>query len=135
MSESPHAPRVKPLHLATGAGGLLAGAVVLLGLLAGRGAEAPARKLTLVAQAGRFNEANPTFSVTVGETVHLTIRNAETEPVLHDFFIAGLGVATGVLAPGETTTLVFTARQPGTYTYGCSLHPRLMDGRLVIRRQ
>lgn len=134
MSESPCAPRIKPLHLATGAAGLLAGAIVLLALLAGRGAEGPVRALTLVAKVGRFHAADPTLTVTVGETLHLTIRNEEPEPVPHDFFIAGLGVATGILVPGETATLVFTVRQPGTYTYGCSLHPRLMDGRLVVRR-
>ena len=62
------------------------------------------------------------------------MRNEEPEAVPHDFFVAGLGLATGVLAPGKAATIAFAARQAGSYSYGCTLHPRLMDGRVIVRR-
>jgi plastocyanin domain-containing protein len=88
----------------------------------------------LQARAGKFNEVNPTLEVRRGVPVELTVRNQEPGAILHDFVLVGLGVRTPKpLQPGEVSVLRFTPSQAGVFAYTCSLHPGLMDGRLIVR--
>lgn len=93
---------------------------------------APAREVSLVAQDGRFDRA--LIEVRAGERVRLTIANRESSAVSHDFAIAALGVKSPVVEPGQVVTITFTAKQPGSYVFGCTIHPRLMDGKLIVTR-
>lgn len=112
------------------AGGLTIGKGVVLGKNPSR---AP-QKIQLQAKAGRFNEVNPTLEIRRGVPVEITIRNDEPEAIPHDFALVGLGVKTSkALQPGEVSTLRFTPLQTGEFAYTCSLHPGLMDGRLIVR--
>lgn len=92
----------------------------------------PARAIVLTAHDISFNGTNPPLELAVGERVALTIVNSEQQ-VVHDLVIAGLGIRTSYLPPGTSQTVVFTATKPGVFRYGCSLHPGLMDGKLVVR--
>lgn len=119
---------------------LLGGPLVLLALAAGlallRSADAaapPARELVVAAQGTKFNGTNPPIELKVGEKVALTVVNRDAMP--HDLVIAGLGVRTkGYLQPGAQQTLVFVPGKPGVFTYGCTLHPGLMDGQIAVRQ-
>jgi plastocyanin len=108
-------------------------------LLIGKGAgwgrtEAPAQVIVLEAKAIKFNGGNPTLEVRRGVPVEITIRNQETGMIPHDFAVVGLALRTPKpLQPGEASTLRFTPSRPGDYGYVCTLHPGLMDGRLVVR--
>ncbi len=111
------------------AGGLTVGKGVVLGR------NQPPQTIYLLAKAGKFNEANPTLEVRRGIPVEITIRNDEPGAIPHDFALVGLGVKTPTpLQPGEVSTLRFTPSQPGEFAYTCTLHPGLMDGRLIVRR-
>jgi hypothetical protein len=108
-------------------------------LLTGRGAglgntEAPPQVIVLEAKAIRFNGVNPTLEVRRDVPVEITIRNQETGLISHDFALVGLELRTPKpLQPGESSTLRFTPSRLGEYGYVCTLHPGLMDGRLVVR--
>jgi plastocyanin len=110
------------------AGGLTIGKGVVLGK------NSAPQLIHLVAKDAKFNDANPTLEVRRGVPVKITIRNDEPEAVLHDFVLVGLGVKTPkAIQPGEVSTLRFTPPQAGEFAYTCTLHPGLMDGRLIVR--
>jgi plastocyanin len=126
--------RLRPLRLLVVIGVLGIAAVLGLGtwLLAGQRAAAPLREVRLVAQDGRFD--TPVLEVRSGERVRLTIVNQERDAISHDFAIAALGVRSPLIEPGREVTITFTAKQPGSYVFGCTVHPRLMDGKLSVSR-
>ena len=110
------------------AGGLTIGKGVVLGK------NPPPQVIHLQAKAAKFNEVNPTLEVRRGVPVKITIRNDEPEAIPHDFVLVGLGVKTPkAIQPGEVSTLRFTPSQTGEFAYTCTLHPGLMDGRLIVR--
>lgn len=112
------------------AGGLTIGKGVVLG----KGELPPPQTITLQAKAGKYNEVNPTLEVRRGVPVEIIIRNDEPGAISHDFVLVGLGVKTPkAIQPGEVSTLRFTASRAGEYAYTCTLHPGLMDGRLIVR--
>ncbi len=112
------------------AGGLILGRGVVLGKV-----QSPApQTIHLQAKAGKYNEINPTLEVRRGVPVEITIHNEEPGSIPHDFVLVGLGVKTPkAIQPGEVSTLRFTPSQPGEFAYTCTLHPGLMDGRLIVR--
>ena len=74
---------------------------------------------------------NPTLRVRTGQTVEIVLRSLDPG-MKHDLLIPDLDLRADAVSDGETTTLRFTAPQPGTYTYFCSMHPKLMRGELVV---
>jgi plastocyanin len=115
---------------------LLALAVVfLLGLVVGQGtSDTPPQRIRLEARNTRFNERNPTLEVRRGTRVELLVQNAEAGAVSHDLIIAGLDVRSRVLQPGESTTVQFKPTRTGEYSYSCTLHPGMMDGKVIVRQ-
>jgi len=111
-----------------------AGLTIGKGVVLGKGQLPPPQTITLQAKAGKYNEVNPTLEVRRGIPVEITIRNDEPGSIPHDFVLVGLGVRTPkAIQPGEVSTLRFTPTQPGEFAYTCTLHPGLMDGRLIVR--
>ncbi len=102
-------------------------------VVAQRNGEAEPQRLRLEARNTRFNERKPTLEVRRGTPVEIVVRNTEAGAVPHDFTISGLDVRTGILQPGDSATLRLTPTRPGEYSYSCTLHPGMMDGRLLVR--
>lgn len=91
-------------------------------------------EVALVARNLKFNETNPQIEVRRGDTVRLAVRNAEPAGIAHDLVIAGPGgLISKAIAPGETQVLTFRPSHAGVYHYSCSLHPGLMDGKIIVR--
>jgi len=112
------------------AGGLTVGKGVVLG----KNQPPSPQMIHLLAKGVKFNEVNPTLEVRRGVPVEITIRNDESGAIPHDFALVGLDLRTQKpLQPGESSTLRFTPSTPGEFAYRCTLHPGLMDGRLVVR--
>lgn len=86
-------------------------------------------KWQLVAHNIRFNDTNPTIYVPLNVPVTLTITNDDGMP--HTWDIDALNLHSGIIGPGETKSVTFTVNTAGTYDYYCSIHPGLMDGKLV----
>lgn len=96
--------------------------------------EPTAQRILLRAEAGKFNGSNPTLEVRRGAPVEITVRNDEPAAIPHDFALVGLDLRTPKpLQPGESATLRFTPSRSGEFAYTCTLHPGLMDGRLIVR--
>jgi plastocyanin len=74
---------------------------------------------------------NPTLRVRTGQTVELVLRSIDPG-MKHDLLIPDLDLRADAVANGETSTIRFTAPAPGTYTYLCSMHPKLMRGELIV---
>lgn len=91
-------------------------------------------EVVLVAQGLKFNGTNPPLEVRRGDRLRLVVRNAEPAGIPHDVIISGPGgLRSKPIVPGETQVLTFKPSQAGVYHYSCSLHPGLMDGRLIVR--
>ncbi|MBI2192850.1 MAG: cupredoxin domain-containing protein [Planctomycetes bacterium] len=115
--------------------GLLLGLAAMIGLTAvtAKPRQAAAtQEIMVVAKDMAFNASNPTLRVRLGETVRLTVLNAEEASMSHDLVIMGLSVKTEILRPGDKAELVFVADRPGTFTYFCTLHPRMMTGKFIV---
>lgn len=96
--------------------------------------EQPRQRILIQAKAAKFNGINPPLEVRRGVPLEITIRNEESGAIAHDFVLVGLGLRTAKpLQPGESSTLRFTPASSGEFAYTCTLHPGLMDGRLIVR--
>jgi copper binding plastocyanin/azurin family protein len=72
---------------------------------------------------------NPTIQVMTGEAIVVDVRNEDGPGVLHDFAIDSLGVASGLLQPGQAAQVKFTAPdRAGPLDYYCRPHALTMRG-------
>jgi plastocyanin len=122
-------------------GGILIGvaalAATLLPMLASNGREG-VRELRIVARDMSFYvegqaEANPTIMFKAGERVKLVLRN-EDPGMKHDFAVTAWSVGTKLLEErGEEDAITFQVpASPGTATYHCTPHAKMMSGTLRI---
>jgi len=77
--------------------------------------ESEVRETSLIARQWEFVPS--TIEVESGQPVRLIIEN---EDVDHGFYVPQLGIDQNLPA-GETTTIEFTANQPGTYSFSCDV--------------
>ena len=123
------------LYLAIAGGVLIAGGLTIgKGVVLGKSQASAPQVIQLQARAGKYNEVNPTLEVRRGIPVEITVRTEEPGAIPHDFVLVGLGVKTPKpVQPGEVSTLRFTPSHPGEVASTWTLHPGLMDGRLIVR--
>ncbi len=122
------------LWISLASAALVAVAIVLGQSVVSGKSEPAAQRILLRAGAVKFNGMNPTLEVRRGVPVEITIRNEESGAIPHDFALVGLGLRTPKpIQPGESSTLRFTPASSGEFAYTCTLHPGLMDGRLIVR--
>ncbi len=92
-------------------------------------------KIHLLAGEYWFNETNPDIVVTEGSLVEVTIENVGI--VIHSFQVFGLSEDSGMISPGESTTVEFIAGQAGSYDYLCTVpgHAELgMKGKFIVQQ-
>jgi plastocyanin len=70
-------------------------------------------------------------TVPAGATVSLTFENRASVPHNLTFSEAPSAATSTVVAPGASETVEFTAPDPGTYDFVCTLHPG-MSGTLIV---
>jgi plastocyanin len=70
-----------------------------------------------------------TITVVAGDTIHFTFINPEDDE--HSFVLSDLDVS---LPGGKTTRAIYVAKQPGVFTFVCSIpsHLPMMWGQLVV---
>ncbi|MCX8104033.1 MAG: cupredoxin domain-containing protein [Candidatus Bipolaricaulota bacterium] len=122
------------------------GAVIVVGVVGCNPAEplppGKAREFTLVIMNTRFigesplaimGVENPDIVVQVGDRVRITIKNKETQLILHDFKIANHDVGLAqYLRPDQSATVEFTPQRVGEFTYYDPLHASTMYGRFIV---
>ncbi|MFB3819969.1 MAG: cupredoxin domain-containing protein [Candidatus Methylomirabilales bacterium] len=107
--------------------------MLLTGLVVAQGmGDARPQRLRLEARNTRFNESNPSLEVRRRARVELLVQNAEAGAVPHNLVIAGLDVRSPILQPGESVTVQFKPTRAGEFSYSCTLHPGMMDGKIVV---
>jgi plastocyanin len=113
-------------------------AVGMGGALMALNAERPApRELDVVIRDMAFYvngdpAPNPVIRLSAGESIAVTVRN-EDAGIVHDFAVPGWATSTRRLRTGESQRLVVEVPDtPGTATYQCSPHSRMMAGRILI---
>ena len=88
----------------------------------------------LPAFVGHDGQTNPTIEVKAGDVMKLTIVNDDA--IEHDIVIDALGVHSAhITGEGESTTVIFTAEEPGVYEYYCSVPGHRaagMHGELIV---
>ena len=62
----------------------------------------------------------------------ITVENRDPSTA-YDFRIGKLSVRTGYLHPGKSERIVFKPSKAGVFSYGCTLHPGIMDGQVIVR--
>ena len=95
--------------------------------------EPEATKIVLVASSTRFNLK--CLVVPAGEQLDVTLRNRDS--VNHNFSVYTLDFTsefTGDISyGGETFEYDVPALEPGEYLFQCDIHPRDMEGSLIVR--
>lgn len=82
--------------------------------------------------AGQSNAANTDIAVTAGERLRITVRN-EAAGIAHDFAIPEWGVATPLLATGESAQLLVDVPSgAGEASYQCNPHAQMMRGTIRV---
>jgi plastocyanin len=87
-----------------------------------------------VATDDRFSQTM--LAMRTGQPAALTLTNQGS--AVHDWHLTdakdanGQPINTKVVAPGQSATVVFTLATPGTYHFRCDVHPRIMQGFLVV---
>lgn len=66
-----------------------------------------------------FSYSPSTVRVKKGDTVELTFKNTGKFP--HDLAVAGLGVITKIIKPGEQDTVKFVADKTGSFEFNCTV--------------
>ncbi len=76
---------------------------------------------------------NPDIVVQVGDKVKITLKNKESQLVLHDFRISNHDVKLSqYLRPNQTATVEFIAPRVGEFLYYDPLNPTMMRGRFIV---
>ncbi len=121
--------------------------LVIVGSVAGCNPTEPlpagaAREFVLVMKDLRFvgesplaiaGAENPDIVVQVGDRVKITLKNKESQLILHDFKISNYDVRLSqYLRPNQSTTVEFVAQRAGEFTYYDPLNPTTMKGRFIV---
>jgi len=72
----------------------------------------------IVISGSNYEYSPASFTVQSGEEVTIRFDN---ENGTHDLVFEGLGVGTQVISGGQSETITFTAPEPGSYNYYCSV--------------
>lgn len=94
-------------------------------------AESEVKEFVVTGEDYSFSETN--LTVSEGDVVRITFVNGGEMP--HDWVLDEFGAATEILQAGEEEVIEFTAGDPGTYEYYCSVgnHRELgMVGTLTV---
>jgi plastocyanin len=100
------------------------GGIALVVCLAGCGGDDGASSSTPRVEAQDFRFSIPTVHVPVGDSVEWD-NTGRTEHT-----VKGPGFFSRAIEPGGTYRHRFT--RPGSYSYGCTLHPDAMRGRVIV---
>jgi plastocyanin len=96
------------------------------------------REIRLVARDMAFyleedpDTANPTITVTAGESVRIVLKNAD-QGLQHDFAVPATKASTKLLRFGnQDAVVVKVPTTPGTYEYVCLPHRPMMRGEIRV---
>lgn len=80
----------------------------------------------------KFNVTNPDIDVKVDKPLKITIANQDFRK--HDFIVDDMNINTGFISSGQEVTTVIASDKIGSHRYYCSIHPGIMEGKIIINQ-
>jgi plastocyanin len=87
--------------------------------------------ILLLMKDNKFNVTNPDITVKINQPLKITIANQDFRK--HDFIIDELNINTGFISSGQDFTTIIASDKIGSYRYYCSIHPGIMEGKIMVK--
>jgi plastocyanin len=84
----------------------------------------------LLMKDNKFNVTNPDVTVKINQPLKITIANQDFRK--HDFIVDDLNINTGFISSGQDFTTVIASDKIGSHRYYCSIHPGIMEGKIIV---
>jgi plastocyanin len=78
----------------------------------------------------KFNVTNPDITVKTNHPLKISIANQDFRK--HDFIVDDLNINTGFISSGQDFTTLIASDKTGSYRYYCSIHPGIMEGKIIV---
>ena len=85
----------------------------------------------LLMKDNKFNVTNPDIIVKIDQPLKISIANQDFRK--HDFIVDDLNINTGYISSGQDFTTVIASNKLGSYRYYCSIHPGIMEGKIIVK--
>lgn len=85
----------------------------------------------LLMKDNKFNVTNPDIIVKIDQPLKISIANQDFRK--HDFIVDDLNINTGYISSGQDFTTVIASNKSGSYRYYCSIHPGIMEGKIIVK--
>jgi len=85
----------------------------------------------LLMKDNKFNVTNPDIIVKIDQPLKISITNQDFRK--HDFIVDDLNINTGYISSGQDFTTVIASNKSGSYRYYCSIHPGIMEGKIIVK--
>ena len=85
----------------------------------------------LLMKDNKFNVTNPNIIVKIDQPLKISIANQDFRK--HDFIVDDLNINTGYISSGQDFTTVIASNKSGSYRYYCSIHPGIMEGKIIVK--
>ena len=86
--------------------------------------------IILLMKDNKFNVTNPDISVKINTPLKITLANQDFRK--HDFVVDDLNINTGFISSGQEFATVIDSDKIGTHRYYCSIHPGIMEGKIIV---
>jgi plastocyanin len=86
--------------------------------------------IILLMKDNKFNVTNPDITVKINRPLKITIANQDFRK--HDFVVDDLNINTGFISSGQDFTTVIASDKIGSHRYYCSIHPGIMEGKIIV---
>jgi heme/copper-type cytochrome/quinol oxidase subunit 2 len=87
--------------------------------------------ILLLMKDNKFNVTNPDIIVKIDQPLKISIANQDFRK--HDFIVDDLNINTGYISSGQDFTTVIASNKSGSYRYYCSIHPGIMEGKIIVK--
>ena len=87
--------------------------------------------ILLLMKDNKFNVTNPDITVKINQPLKITIANQDFRK--HDFIIDEMNINTGFISSGQDFTTIIASDKIGSYRYYCSIHPGIMEGKIMVK--
>lgn len=87
--------------------------------------------ILLLMKDNKFNVTNPDITVKINQPLKITIANQDFRK--HDFIIDEMNINTGIISSGQDFTTIIASDKIGSYRYYCSIHPGIMEGKIMVK--
>ena len=78
----------------------------------------------------KFNVTNPDITVKINQPLKISIANQDFRK--HDFIVDELNINSGFISSGQDFTTLIASDKAGSYRYYCSIHPGIMEGKIMV---